>query len=556
MGSQFSLEKSWPTASVWLGWQRSSGFGEGQMSCHSRQARDLKTGARSRIAGISGSRALHTDYAVKEALRQSEERYRQIVQTTREGIWISDLKGVTTFANPQMARMLGSTPKQMMGRSVYDFVYRRDRPAVKRHFKQFLKTPTGMEVEERLCRADGTELFVLVAASVLRGQQGRPANFVGMFADITDRKRAEKGLRHGMNTLEARVRDRTRELQESHEALAERETQYRRLFETISDGVLVFEGKSRRMVDVNDAALRLYDYTREEFLGLRVESITAQRHETEASIRRTLTGGAPLVPLRYHKKKDGTIFPVEISASTFLLKGRKMVCGIVRDITRKLELEREILAISDREQARLGRDLHDDLCGQLAGIEFLSQRLAADLVVHSADAVARAREIAQMVRHTMTKTRDLARGLAPIGLEAQGLTEALRDLAGRTQRVFGVTCRFRCRAPVLVPDHRTAFHLYRIAQEAVGNAIKHGKPRRVEIVLSGKDHRAILAVQDDGSGLPREGSRCNGMGLQIMKYRAEVIGGSLSVQTRPGKGTAVICTVSTGLSDPLGGPFT
>jgi PAS domain S-box-containing protein len=493
----------------------------------------------------SASRADH--HRVKEALRQSEERYRQIVQTTHEGIWMSDLQGVTTFANPQMARMLGSTPREMNGRSVYRFLFPEDRAVVQQHFSQFLRAPAGMEVEERLRRSDGTELWVLVAASVFRDRQGQPTDFLGMFTDISERKRAERGLREGMDTLETRVRERTRELQASHEALAERETQYRRLFQTILDGVLVFEGESRRMVEVNEAALRLYGYTRAEFLKLCPEALTVQREESEASIRGTLIGGAHRVSLRYHKKKDGTIFPVEISASTFNLKGRKMVCGIVRDITRKLELEREILAISDREQRRLGQDLHDDLCGQLAGTEFLIQTLAADLAAQGSKAARRAREICRMVQQTMTKTRDLARGLSPVRLEAEGLTEALRELAVRIKRVFGIRCQFQCNAPVLVSDHRVAMHLYRIAQEAVGNAIKHGQASRIEIVLSEQGQRLQLAVHDNGAGMPADSFRRNGMGLQIMHYRAEVIGGSVSIQTKPGQGTTVICTVSAGL---------
>lgn len=451
-----------------------------------------------------------------------------------------------------------------------------------------------------------------------------------------------------------------------NQALAESVEKYQRLFETISDAAFVFEGQSRQFVEVNEAALRLYGYTREEFLRLTHHAITAEPEDSEATIQLALAGMAPRIPVRYHRKKDGTIFPVEISASTFVLKGRPVACGVVRDITlrrraeealrrreqeladffaeaplgllwvgpdgriqrvnqaelellgrtgeevfqrhvselhadiqaaaevlnrlangetlqnyrarlrhkdgthkevlidanglwdkgqlvhsrwftrditRRVELEREILAISEREQRRLGQDLHDDLCQQLAGIEFLSQRLARDLAPTSSAGAVQAKEIAQMVQRAMTQTRDLARGLSPVRLEAEGLAEALRELAAGTGRVFGCDCRFQCDPPADVSDHTMAIHLYRIAQEAVSNALKHGHARRIEIRLTANSRSVTLAVNDNGAGIPHRRPDRKGLGLQIMRYRAEVIGGSLLVQPNPPGGISVLCTV-------------
>jgi signal transduction histidine kinase len=142
-----------------------------------------------------------------------------------------------------------------------------------------------------------------------------------------------------------------------------------------------------------------------------------------------------------------------------------------------------------------------------------------------------------MVQRAMTQTRDLARGLSPVRLEAEGLTDALRELAAGTRKVFGCDCRFRCDSPVLVPDHSVAIHLYRIAQEAVSNAIKHGQARRIEIGLTAKGRSATLAVEDNGKGISRKLPKCKGMGLRIMRYRAEVIGGVVMVEPAPRGGT-------------------
>jgi PAS domain S-box-containing protein len=629
------------------------------------------------FGGRRGKLVLATDITerkrAEEALRQSEERYRRIIETTHEGIWMTDLKGVTTFVNPQMARILGSTPEAMVGRSVFESVFEEDHAAVRQHFAEFLQEPAGKRVEECLRHKDGSARWALMAASVFRDATGQVAGFLGMFTDITERKRMEEALREARATLELRVQERTAELQASHQALAESEEKHRRLFETISDAAFVFDADTRQFVEVNEAALRLYGYSREEFLRLTYTVITNEPEDSEATIQLTLAGVAPRIPLRYQKKKDGTIFPVEISASTFTLKGRPMACGIIRDITarkqaeevlrrreqeladffaesplgllwvgpdgcilrvnqaelellgrtgdetfwrhvselhadpktaadilnrlakkqtvqnhrarlrhrdgtrrevvidanglweqgrlvhsrwftrdiaRRVELEREILAISEREQRRLGHDLHDDLCQQLAGIEFLSQRLASGLAARSAARAPQAKEIAQMVRRAMTQTRELARGLSPVRLEADGLADALRELAVGTRKVFGCDCRFRCDPPVLVPDHTVAIHLYRIAQEAVSNAIKHGQARRIEIGLTAKGHSLTLAVKDNGTGIPRKLPKRKGMGLRIMRYRAEVIGGALKVEPHPHGGTQVVCSVAEGLLSP------
>ena len=484
---------------------------------------------------------------------QNQHRYRWMVETTREGIWMADLKGISIFVNRQMARMLGSTPKQMLGRPVFDFVFKEDHAVVRQDFDELLQHPGGKRIEARLRRSDGAEIWALLAASVLLDAKGQPLGFLGMFDDITERVRTERALREIQRTLELRVSGRTAELESSNRALADSEEKYRRLFATISDAAFVFDGQTRRFLEVNEAALRLYGYTREEFLQLTNRAITAEPEDSEASIRLALAGGAPRIPLRHHKKKDGTIFPVEISASTFVLKGRRVACGVIRDITRRMELEREILAISEQEQHRLGQDLHDDLCQQLAGIEFLSRRLARDLTASAPASADQAEEIAQMLQHAMAQTRELAHGLSPVGLEAQGLAEALRELAASTRKLFSRDCRFQCHRPVLLSNHAVAVHLYRIAQEAVRNAFKHGKARRIDIGLTARDGAVSLSVNDNGIGLPGDASRRNGLGLRIMRYRAEVIGGALKVEPRPCGGTRVVCTVTEALAPPLRG---
>jgi signal transduction histidine kinase len=216
---------------------------------------------------------------------------------------------------------------------------------------------------------------------------------------------------------------------------------------------------------------------------------------------------------------------------------------IFRDITERKRLEREILEISDRERRRIGQDLHDGLCQHLAGIELMSQVLQQKLAGKSKPDSARAAEIARHVREAISQTRSLARGLSPVTLESEGLASALRELASNAEKMFGVSCRVECADDPPNLAVAMATHLYRIAQEAVSNGIKHGKATQVEICLETNKERLKLSVRDNGSGLPKIPPRTDGMGLRIMRYRAGMVGGILSIEPAAPGGTLVECTV-------------
>ncbi len=205
-------------------------------------------------------------------------------------------------------------------------------------------------------------------------------------------------------------------------------------------------------------------------------------------------------------------------------------------------MEQEVLNISEQEQRRIGQDLHDGICQQLAGIELMSQVLEQSLARKSKPHSVQAGQIAAHVRETIAQTRMLAHGLCPVVLESEGLMSALQELAHATTKMFRMNCVFRCEHPVQVHDNVIATHLYRIAQEAVGNALKHGKARNIEIGLATSDERVFLAVKDDGCGIPATPPR-TGAGLRIMNYRAGVIGGSIIVQRGETGGTTVACSV-------------
>ncbi|HMB95191.1 MAG TPA: sensor histidine kinase [Tepidisphaeraceae bacterium] len=204
-------------------------------------------------------------------------------------------------------------------------------------------------------------------------------------------------------------------------------------------------------------------------------------------------------------------------------------------------LEQKILDISDAERRRIGQDLHDGLGQHLTGVAFLSKALQQRLASRALPEAADANKIVMLVSESIGQTRALAKGLSPIGLEEGGLSVALSQLAASTSSVFGIECSCQFNDGIEVMDFASGTHLYRIAQEAINNAIRHGKATQIEIALESYDHQLRLTVQDNGSGImPRIDH--GGMGLQIMGFRARMIGGSLQVE-RQNIGTAVTCSV-------------
>lgn len=221
----------------------------------------------------------------------------------------------------------------------------------------------------------------------------------------------------------------------------------------------------------------------------------------------------------------------------------KMIGGAAINITESRRLEREIQTISEREQQRIGQDLHDGLGQYLTGIacmvKVLGQKLANKELPEAGDAA----RITSMVNETIQQTRALARGLCPVELETNGLQAALQELATRVTNLFSVECEFKTPMVVQMYDNAAAVHLYRIAQEAVNNAIKHGQATKITLGLTSANGQILLTVKDNGVGLSSSGQKPSGMGLRVMNYRAGMIGASVHVENAPEGGTLVRCTV-------------
>jgi PAS domain S-box-containing protein len=330
-------------------------------------------------------------------------------------------------------------------------------------------------------------------------------------------------------------------------ALRDAAERLRAILATAVEGIITID-ELGIVESFNPAAEKIFGYSAVEVIGKNVNGLMPSPYREEhnsylANYQRS--GQARIIGIGREvvgRRKDGSQFPIDLSVSEVRLADRRIFTGFVRDISERKRLEKEILEISDREQRRIGHDLHDSLCQQLAGIELMSQVLEQKVAPRSKSDALRAADISRLVRESISYTRSLARGLSPVMLESEGLMSALQELAANTGRLFRVACVFECNPPVLIPDHSAATHLYRIAQEAVSNAINHGRANHINICLKSAGGRNILIVKDDGCGLPKVLPQNKGMGLRIMQYRAGMIGGATMVERDLEGGTSVICS--------------
>ncbi len=215
----------------------------------------------------------------------------------------------------------------------------------------------------------------------------------------------------------------------------------------------------------------------------------------------------------------------------------------IEALTRASELEREIVRVSEREQMRIGQDLHDGLCQNLVAIDCATACLKADLDAHASPDAGMAGVIQKMLKDAVVEARRVARGIFPVQVDAAGLLAALDEMVATTNQLRQASATFNAHGDIQIEDPQVNMHLYRIAQEAFSNALRHSGARHVAIALSLYGGRLSMTIADDGCGFVPETARAEGMGLRTMRYRAQLIGADLEITSDASGGTMVRCSL-------------
>lgn len=451
-------------------------------------------------------------------------RLAAVVEAAADAIYSYAPDGVILTWNQGAARLYGYTDREAIGSSIRPMIPEdrlpewsdvMNRLAGGEHVEQF--------ETERICK-EGRRIPVSVTYSPLCDADGHVVAISVIARNITERRLAEVALRDSEERLRA-------------------------ILNSAADAFITID-RSGLIRSVNLASERIFGFAAAEMIGQNVKMLmpAPYRDEHDAYLARYLqTGRKRLIGIGREvqgRRKDGTVFPMDLAVSE--VEPGMLFTGIVRDISRRKEMEREIVEIASLEQRRIGQDLHDTVSQELTALAMLAADLSEALRTNPDEAALLARRIAEGMRRSQQKLRTLMRGLIPVAVDGEGLMAALSELADRTRNDNKIPCTFHCPDPVALNDNLAATHLYLIAQEAVHNAIKHAQPRTIRIGLEANEVLK-LSIEDDGDGIAvasQAAAVAGGLGLRIMRNRTAIIGGMLTIEPIQPTGTRVLCTVS------------
>jgi len=441
-------------------------------------------------------------------------------------LYMLDTEGFVVSWTTGAEKLKGYTVKEAIGRHHSIFFTPEDVAAgLPAEVLEIAKKEGRHLAEGWRARKKGGPFWAEVLTSAVRESDGTLRGFAKVVRDATRRKDLQASLEQAAKHSEAQVHA---------------------ILEVAVDAIITID--RRGLIGVfNRAAQKMFGYRPEEVVGKNVKILMPQPYKSEHDgylNNYQRTGTKKIIGIGREvaaTKKDGTIFPIDLAVSEVRVGGEVTYTGIIRDITERKQLEKEILEISEREQRRIGQDLHDGLCQQLTGIAFLMQALQQKLATDNAAGASQAAQISSLLKEAVTQARNLSHGLYPVDPQPDGLMVALRELASSVSAFFNIECTFRCPASVMITDNSAATHLYRIAQESVQNALRHGKASRVTLELLSTRKGIHLSVTDNGIGFPSLDQLKAGMGLRTMNHRAHVIGAAFSIAPLPRGGTRMSC---------------
>jgi two-component system CheB/CheR fusion protein len=496
----------------------------------------------------------------EQALRASEERLRTVADNVPQVIWTNEAGGKANYFNRRWYEYSGLSHEESVGPGWQAIVHPDDAPASVERWEEALARGEVFDAEYRLRRHDGAYRWFIGRNVPLR-DNGQVLSWFGTATDIEDLKQAGAALR-------------------------ETQERFRLLVEGARDYAMFLLDVDNRITFWSQGAERVFGWGEEEVVGKKGDLIFTPEDKKKGAVDHELATAlreGSALDRRWHLRKDGSRIWTDgimtrLDHDDGTLRG---FAKIARDATeqqcaeetvrhardemeqrvvertrellamnneleqtmaQRQQLERELLEISEREKRRIGEDLHDMVCQELTATALFLKSSAKKLGKENQEAAETLEQSAQTVNRNVVIARELAGGLQAIELRASGLKNALRDLAAQACQNTGIQCHFKCARGVRVPDDTAALHLYRVAQEAVANAVKHSGAKNILISLDRDKDHICVSVQDDGKGFALR-KRRKGLGLHMMQYRANALGGKLKIEPRRTGGMDITCVI-------------
>ncbi len=449
---------------------------------------------------------------------------KEILDHISQCVVITDLNGIITYWNAASEKLFGYSREEILNESIAN-IYPEVAKCKLQEDLKLLREGQKVRGEWKAITKEGKVIWIDVDIRPVKDEEGKPISIVGSVHEIQELKRLEKELEENIAQAQA-------------------------ILETTIDGIITVddEGTIKRF---NQAASKIFGYTEEEVLGQNVKVIVPELYNyshNDYLKRYRETGKSRFIGYRREltgQRKDGSIFPMELAVSEVQWEGNKLFTGVINDISERRRLEKEILRISEEERRNLGQDLHDGLGQMLTGISLISQNLARKLNSEDKTVAKEVEDISNLVKEADEYAKALAHGLINVSFEEKGLQAALYQLSNQAEKFFNVRCTCNCDDNLKINNQMKAMNLYRIAQESISNAAKHGKAQEIAINLRAENKTIKLSIEDNGIGFSKSArdKKKKGMGIYIMKYRANMMSGNLEISKTEDNRTAVICSI-------------
>jgi two-component system, LuxR family, sensor kinase FixL len=458
-----------------------------------------------------------------ENLHSEHELSEAILNVSRNIVVLLDTQGRILRINPHLAALTGYSLAEAQGRDWFDtFLPEQDRQQIRQVFERAVNgLPTQGNVNPIVTR-DGELRIIEWNSAPLTSASGNLIGLVAVGHDITD-------------------------LREALETAQRSEARLQAILTAAPDPIVSIDRRGV-VIDANPATEKLFGYTADEVLGQNVSLLMPPpyREQHDGYINRYLETHEPrIIGIGREvkaRRKDGRTFPIELAINE--IAPFQSFVGIIRDITLRKQLEAEVVNATAIEQRRIGQDVHDGIGQQLTGLRYMAQTHAETLAAQSSSEVSTAQRMVDLLETVQGELRQIIRQLVPVEIDKHGLVAALQDLAYRTSEAHDLACMLECNPDTAISDAALVTHLYRIAQEAVQNVIKHARANQIRIRLE-KDNEVLrLQVDDDGIGIGGGSHTTPGFGLRSMGYRASLIGADFKCLPGANGGTRVTCTVS------------
>jgi PAS domain S-box-containing protein len=462
---------------------------------------------------------------VEETLRRAAKERAAILDTVFDFVVLANSNCEIIWTNKAVSRQFGMNPSQLKGMYCHKLFNKIDQPCKDCPAQKAMQTGRPVTVESRS--------FVGRKWAVRYYPINDEKMILAACTDITERKAAEKALLE-----EQRLKD------ELLSHLKESEEKYKMIFEESRDSIFIIS-KEGKFIDANPACLNLFGINKEELRYVKIWDSVVFTKAKEKFIHDMEEKKSVVDYPAKLRKKDGALIDCLVNASVKRASDGNIVGyqGIIRDITEKKKLEQKVLEISEKERREIGQDLHDGLGQLLTGIALKGKSIAQKLDKRSLPEAKDAQRLTDLVNEAINQTRRLTKGLVPSSLQAGGILTALKEMADNISQAHGIPCTVKTNCLEMDFDIVKANQMYRIAQEATLNAVKHSEAKRISINLNEEDDRIILSIVDDGIGFSFDTISPDGRGLHIMEYRAGMIDATLRVVRNKKQGMTILCAI-------------